>query len=78
MSKSQMRRIKIQAPEIVNQLVLETRDATLEEVALIADAWTKTQHILLHAGEMTSKELKAVKACAKVIAAVVRGMKGTA
>ena len=61
-----------------DKLMGEARNKTLDEVASIADEWTKTQHILLYAGEMTASELRAVKVVANAIAVIVRGMKGKA
>lgn len=52
--------------------VASAAEGERERCAVIAEKWTTSGHILLHAGEMTAQELRSVKAVAKAIAAEIR------
>lgn len=49
----------------------QTIDIVLEKVK----KWTETRHILLHAGEMSSEELRTVKAVTNAIVREIQGLK---
>lgn len=48
--------------------------AAHERAALCADSWSKTQQLLMHAGELTAQELRTAVAVAKGIAAAIRAL----
>lgn len=72
MSKSEIKRVEVLRPDLVQEI----RNETLEDAACFVDEWTKTRHILMYAGEISKAELRVVKACAQAVARILREIKG--